>query len=110
MLRQRAVPGADMGRPEEVLKALNAMFPMEDHAGMYFTMWYGVYDRLRRELTFASAKFFAKDSMNEVIDNYNKSQNAVHVTYTELPPPSTWPRCFSKRSLANAAIVGTNGR
>ena len=41
--------------PEEVLKALNAMFPMEDHAGMYFTMWYGVYDRSRRELTFASA-------------------------------------------------------
>lgn len=41
------------------------------------------------EITFASAKFFAKDSMNEVIDNYNKSQNAVHVTYTELPPPSS---------------------
>jgi sigma-B regulation protein RsbU (phosphoserine phosphatase) len=31
------------------------MFPMEDHAGMYFTMWYGVYDKVSRELHFASA-------------------------------------------------------
>jgi serine phosphatase RsbU (regulator of sigma subunit) len=55
LLRQRAVPGADMARPEEVLRALNAMFPMEEHAGMYFTMWYGVYDRASRSLQFASA-------------------------------------------------------
>ena len=55
LLRQRAVPGADMSRPEEVLKTLNAMFPMEEHAGMYFTMWYGVYERATRELRFASA-------------------------------------------------------
>jgi serine phosphatase RsbU (regulator of sigma subunit) len=55
LLRQRAVPGADMARPEEVLRALNAMFPMEEHAGMYFTMWYGVYGKASRELHFASA-------------------------------------------------------
>ena len=55
LLRQRAVPGADMTRPEEVLRVLNTMFPMEEHAGMYFTMWYGVYDRPSRELHFASA-------------------------------------------------------
>ena len=28
---------------------------MEDHAGMYFTMWIGVYDRPSRTLRFASA-------------------------------------------------------
>jgi len=55
LLRQRAVPGADMAKPDQVLRALNAMFPMEDHAGMYFTMWYGVYDKTSRELHFASA-------------------------------------------------------
>ncbi len=55
LLRQRAVPGADMARPEEVLRALNAMFPMEEHAGMYFTMWYGVYGKSNRVLHFASA-------------------------------------------------------
>jgi serine phosphatase RsbU (regulator of sigma subunit) len=55
LLRQRAVPGANMAKPEEVLLALNAMFPMEEHAGMYFTMWYGVYDGTSRKLRFASA-------------------------------------------------------
>jgi multiple sugar transport system substrate-binding protein len=43
----------------------------------------------KAEITFASARFFAKDSMNEVIEKYNAGQNAVHVSYTELPPPSS---------------------
>jgi serine phosphatase RsbU (regulator of sigma subunit) len=54
-LLRRAVPGADMSDPAGVLTALNAMFQMEEHAGMYFTMWYGVYNRLSRELRFATA-------------------------------------------------------
>jgi serine phosphatase RsbU (regulator of sigma subunit) len=55
LLRQRTLPNADLADPTQVLTALNAMFPMEERAGMYFTMWYGVYDRVRRELTYASA-------------------------------------------------------
>jgi serine phosphatase RsbU (regulator of sigma subunit) len=55
LLRQRALPGADPAEPVQVLTALNALFPMDDHAGMYFSMWYGVYDRASRELAFASA-------------------------------------------------------
>ena len=55
LLRQRALPGADMAEPVQVLTTLNRMFPMEDHAGMYFTLWYGVYDTVRRELKYASA-------------------------------------------------------
>ena len=54
LLRQRAVPGADMAKPDEVLTALNAMFQMEEHDGMYFTMWYGVFDRASRRLDYAS--------------------------------------------------------
>jgi sigma-B regulation protein RsbU (phosphoserine phosphatase) len=44
-----------MSRPEQVLATLNDMFRMEDHADMYFTMWYGVYDRISRRLDYASA-------------------------------------------------------
>ena len=55
LLRQRALANTDMADPAQVLRALNHMFPMEDHAGMYFTMWYGVYDTARRELRYASA-------------------------------------------------------
>jgi sigma-B regulation protein RsbU (phosphoserine phosphatase) len=55
VLRQRALPGADMTSPAQVLSALNRMFQMDDHAGMYFTMWYGVFDPASRRLEFASA-------------------------------------------------------
>jgi len=55
VLRQRALPNADMAKPADVLAALNAMFQMDSHADMYFTIWYGVYDAAARRLEFASA-------------------------------------------------------
>ncbi len=55
VLRQRALPGVDMRQPGQVLTALNVMFPMERHAELYFTMWYGVFDSASRRLDFASA-------------------------------------------------------
>jgi serine phosphatase RsbU (regulator of sigma subunit) len=55
VLRQRALPGVDLACPEQVLAKLNQMFQMEDHDDMYFTMWYGVWDRPRRELAYSTA-------------------------------------------------------
>lgn len=54
VLRQKALPETDFARPAQVLQRLNSMFPMEDHAGMYFTIWYGVFDSGTRVLEFAS--------------------------------------------------------
>ncbi len=54
VLRQMALPGTDFGRPGEVLSRLNAMFQMENHNGMFFTIWYGVYNRPKRSLLYAS--------------------------------------------------------
>jgi len=54
VLRQLALPGTDFGRPGEVLSRLNAMFQMENHNGMFFTIWYGVYNRTERTLVYAS--------------------------------------------------------
>jgi len=54
VLRQLALPGTDFGRPGEVLSRLNAMFQMENHNGMFFTIWYGVYNRPKRSLLYAS--------------------------------------------------------
>jgi serine phosphatase RsbU (regulator of sigma subunit) len=54
VLRQLALPGTDFGRPDEVLNRLNAMFQMENHNGMFFTIWYGVYNRLDRSLVYSS--------------------------------------------------------
>lgn len=55
VLSRRALPHTDMADPAQVLAALNAMFPMESCADMFFTMWYGVYHVDERRLTYASA-------------------------------------------------------
>ena len=41
------------------------------------------------ELTFASAKFYGKQTIAEVVSAFNDSQTNIHVTYKELPPPSS---------------------
>jgi serine phosphatase RsbU (regulator of sigma subunit) len=53
-LRQKALPNTDMSRPELVLSTLNELFQMDDHDGLYFTAWYGVYDTRSRRLDYAS--------------------------------------------------------
>jgi serine phosphatase RsbU (regulator of sigma subunit) len=55
VLRQRAVPDADLRDPAAVLTSLNAMFQMDRHDGMFFTMWYGIYHVSHRLLRYASA-------------------------------------------------------
>jgi multiple sugar transport system substrate-binding protein len=42
----------------------------------------------RTEITFASAKFFGKYGIGEIVEIFNQSQERVHVTFQELPPPS----------------------
>jgi multiple sugar transport system substrate-binding protein len=41
------------------------------------------------ELTFASAKFFGRSNVGQIVEQYNGSQSKIHVTYRELPPPSS---------------------
>lgn len=55
VLRQRALPHTDFHEPSQVLRSLNDMFQMDTHDGMYFSMWYGVYDMRSRVLKYASA-------------------------------------------------------
>jgi multiple sugar transport system substrate-binding protein len=39
-------------------------------------------------ITFASAQFFAKSTIGQMVDEYNNSQKLVHVQFQELPTPS----------------------
>lgn len=55
VLRQQSIRGIDFERPAEVVAGLNAMFPMDDHASMFFTIWYGVFDASRRVMDYCSA-------------------------------------------------------
>ena len=52
-LRSQSLPQADFRQPGQVLTALNKAFPMEQHNGLFFTIWYGIYHRVTRELAFA---------------------------------------------------------
>jgi len=53
MLRSQFLPEADFRTPAQVLQALNHAFPMEKQDGLYFTAWYGVFNKASRELRYA---------------------------------------------------------
>lgn len=55
VLATQSLPSVDFLRPEAVLAALNTAFPMEKYNDLYFTMWYGVYDKPAGTLTYATA-------------------------------------------------------
>lgn len=54
VLRGGTLPDTDFLDPGDVLAKLNDAFQMERQNNMYFTMWYGVYERSSRRLTYSS--------------------------------------------------------
>ena len=54
VLRSQSLSDADFKYPEQVLGSLNNTFPGEENNDMFFTIWYGVYKKSTRELTYAS--------------------------------------------------------
>lgn len=55
LLRSRAIPRLNYYQPNQVLSALNDTFQMNYHNNKYFTIWYGVYNRINRQLIYSSA-------------------------------------------------------
>ena len=55
LLRSRTLPNVDYYKPSDVLRALNTTFQMSYQNDKYFTIWYGVYNRIERKLVYASA-------------------------------------------------------
>ncbi len=54
-LRSQTLPNVDFKNPDEVVSAMNEAFQMSDHNDLYFTMWYGVFNRQTREISYISA-------------------------------------------------------
>jgi serine phosphatase RsbU (regulator of sigma subunit) len=54
VLRQQTLPSTDFHQPAQVLAGMNEAFQMDHHGMMYFTLWYGVYEKSSRRLSFAS--------------------------------------------------------
>jgi serine phosphatase RsbU (regulator of sigma subunit) len=55
VLRRHALPGVDFRDPAQVAAGLNAMFPMEEHNGLLFTLWYFAYEPPTRQMRFCAA-------------------------------------------------------
>jgi sigma-B regulation protein RsbU (phosphoserine phosphatase) len=55
LLRSRALKSLNYYQPSHVLQALNDTFQINHQNDKYFTIWYGVYNRLKRQLVYASA-------------------------------------------------------
>jgi len=53
-LRSESLHDVDFHDPSEVLAGLNDVYQMEEHNNMFFTIWYGVYNKKLSELTFAN--------------------------------------------------------
>ena len=54
VLRNQTLPATDFRSPASVLSGMNQAFQMDRYNDMYFTMWYGVFDRRTRELRYAN--------------------------------------------------------
>lgn len=54
VLRANALVGTDFRNPSDVLAKLNNAFPMERQNNMFFTIWYGVYQRSSGLMSYAS--------------------------------------------------------
>ena len=55
VLRSQSLPNTDFHVPSQVLYMLNETFQMENHNNLYFTMWYGVYNKTTGVLDYASS-------------------------------------------------------
>jgi sigma-B regulation protein RsbU (phosphoserine phosphatase) len=55
LLRSQSFGREKFYEPSAIMTELNRAFQMSQHNGRYFTMWYGVYKRSQRKLTYANA-------------------------------------------------------
>ena len=53
-MRSQSLAEVDFTQPDQVLSALNNAFDMDNQNGMYFTLWYGVFNTETRELAYSS--------------------------------------------------------
>ncbi len=55
ILRSQSLSNTNFYQPSAVLRGLNHVFQMNDNGEDYFTIWYGVYNRVNQQLVYACA-------------------------------------------------------
>jgi serine phosphatase RsbU (regulator of sigma subunit) len=81
-LRSQSLPDTDFRDPAQVMASLNEAFPGEENNYMFFTIWYGVYNKSSRELVYASgghppALFINEGRMNDSRSLLLRTANAA---------------------------------
>lgn len=71
-LMGQTLDGVNFRQPLQVMSALNRVFQMEKHNNLYFTLWYGVFQRSTRIMSFSSAghppAVLMKEHEHELLD------------------------------------------
>ena len=71
VIRSHALPKTDFCDPQQVLSSLNKAFPGGQHNDMFFTIWYGVYNKSSEKLIYSSgghppALLFSRSDSNQI--------------------------------------------
>lgn len=79
LLRSQSLDGVNFYQPNHVLRALNDTFQMDDQNNKFFTIWYGVYNQAKRQLTYSSAGHPPALLVSQ------SPEQATHVKYLKTP-------------------------
>jgi len=71
-LRSKTLPNTSFHQPSQVLFALNKAFPDEQNNYMFFTIWYGVFNKADNSLTYSSGGHPPAFLLNDEIKETNK--------------------------------------
>jgi PAS domain S-box-containing protein len=89
VLRTQLLAATDFHDPSAVLDGLNRAFPMSRNNDKYFTIWYGVYHRPTRTLTYASGGHHAAVVVGENgVSSYLQTHGPVIGVMPDLKYPS----------------------
>ncbi len=82
VLRSHALPETDFCDPQQVLSSLNKAFPGEQHNDMFFTIWYGVYNKSTEKLVYSSgghppALLFSRSDANQIRMDQLRTPNFI---------------------------------
>jgi sigma-B regulation protein RsbU (phosphoserine phosphatase) len=117
-LRSRQLRQIDFSKPSEIIQRLNLTFQMKDHAGKFFSVWYGVYSRSAQQITYSSSGHPAALLFEEKDGKFSVSKTApggpslgvlpdITVPETTIDFPSTSQLCVFTDGLYE--ITDANG-
>lgn len=87
ILQNSALPNIDFKKPDEVLNSLNNIFQMNNYSGLYFTIFYAVYNIQSKQLKYSAAghppMLLIKNGSTQKLESQNIFIGAVkNINYT----------------------------